>query len=247
MDTKVTYIFHSCFAVEDDYVVVVFDYWRDHPDGRLGRLLKGTNKPIYFVASHFHADHYSSRMFEYADREAGARFLLSYDVVRRKHVQQNRITDTLRPGHMYSDEYLTLHAFRSTDIGVSVALTLPGGATIFHAGDLNTWYFSDPNDKHLQTTLHQMEGMYMSVLDEIKLVYPRFDHVMFPVDPRLEDELLRGAFQWLRHIETANFYPMHFWRQYDVMAENVQQLTDLFPATCFHLPPDSEGPELPQV
>lgn len=30
---KLTYIFHSCFMLETEQCVLIFDYWKDSPDG----------------------------------------------------------------------------------------------------------------------------------------------------------------------------------------------------------------------
>lgn len=49
---KLTYIFHSGFAVETQSCVLVFDYWMDPADCMPVILSKG--KPVYVLVSHFH-------------------------------------------------------------------------------------------------------------------------------------------------------------------------------------------------
>ena len=44
------------------------------------------------------------------------------------------------------------------------------------------------------------------------------DHLhvaMFPIDPRLGKEYMRGAKQFVSRIHTAYFFPMHFGEQYE--------------------------------
>ena len=55
---KLTYIFHSGFAVETQSCVLVFDYWMDPADCMPVILSKG--KPVYVLVSHFHDDDYSA-------------------------------------------------------------------------------------------------------------------------------------------------------------------------------------------
>lgn len=54
---KLTYIFHSGFAVETQSCVLVFDYWMDPADCMPVILSNG--KPVYVLVSHFHEDHFS--------------------------------------------------------------------------------------------------------------------------------------------------------------------------------------------
>ena len=45
---KLTYIFHSCFVVETQSCVLVFDYWMDPADCLPEILSKG--KPVYVLS-----------------------------------------------------------------------------------------------------------------------------------------------------------------------------------------------------
>ena len=60
---KLTYIFHSGFAVETQSCVLVFDYWMDPADCMPVILSKG--KPVYVLVSHFHEDHFSREIFSW--------------------------------------------------------------------------------------------------------------------------------------------------------------------------------------
>ena len=37
---------------------------------------------------------------------------------------------------------------------------------------------------------------------------------MFPIDPRLGTEYMRGGKQFIEAIQTSTFIPMHFWNDY---------------------------------
>jgi hypothetical protein len=258
------HIFHSCFVAESATAVVVYDYWRDRNDRRLHRLLAETDKQVYFVVSHFHPDHYNPNILrgtlssaetplrDSKDSMGGNNFvfrkeplyLLSYDVVKHRHVDKDIPAAILRPGHGYDDNNLSLMAYRSTDIGVSTCTILHEGGehtTIFHCGDLNNWYFSDEEEEDtgkLKVSRAQMEGLFLAIVREVKAAYPSLNHLMFPVDPRLGKDMLRGASQWLQKIPVDNFYPMHYWNLYPAMQKGLEQLASQFPNTCFHTPED---------
>lgn len=235
-----TYVFHSCFVAETDTAVVVFDYWHDSPQGVLRHLLDATRKQAYFVVSHVHPDHYSPAALRWAER-LGARCLVSYDVARRLRQGREAVAGVLRPGRAYEDEHLLLRAFRSTDTGVSVGVTFPDGTVCFHCGDLNNWYFDEENvdAARLKVTLRQMEGLFLSVVREVGSAYEAIDHLMFPLDPRLQVHTARGARQWLDRVPVRNFHPMHYWNLYPQMREALLELERQYPSTRFHLPPHS--------
>lgn len=258
----IEYIFHSCFVVESQCAVVVYDYWRDRADGRLHRLLAATEKQVYFVVSHFHPDHYSPAILRWQQGSEAAPdgkavfvlrkapiYLLSYDVVKRRHVDAALVAAVLRPGHGYADGNLSLQAYRSTDIGVSTCATfhheplagLGDGPTVFHCGDLNNWYFpadGSDDEAHLKVSTAQMEGLFLAVVRELQVAHPVMDCLMFPLDPRLGNGMLRGAAQWLSKIAVRHFYPMHYWNLYSDMVRGLHRLAEEYPSTCFHQPED---------
>ena len=139
----------------------------------------------------------------------------------------------MRPGDIYEDEHLRVQAMRSTDVGISTLVTLPGGTTIYHAGDNNNWYFMENADEHIRCTPDEMEGMFLSNMREVRAATKGVDHLMFPVDPRLGSEMLRGACQCLQHLKVKYFYPMHTWERWDEVRKGIAQLRELFPETVF--------------
>jgi hypothetical protein len=55
-----------------------------------------------------------------------------------------------------------------------------------------------------------MEKLYLSTLRDIRKDFSHIDHAMIPVDPRLEQEMLRGLFQFLKTFSVGQLHPMHF-------------------------------------
>ena len=233
---SLTYIAHSCFLLETPLFRLLFDYWHDRSDGLLQRRLALSGTPVYVVASHFHEDHFNPEILSWgADRPLPLHFLLSYDVVKKRRVPKDVPEAVLRPGVAVETPFFRLLPFRSTDVGVSVAVTLPDGTTFFHAGDLNNWFFPE-QPAQMRVSLREMEGLYLSVIRSVKDAFPHIDHLMFPVDPRLGAETLRGVVQLLERIPVRHFYPMHFWERAEELNACLETLSLRFPETCFHRP-----------
>lgn len=211
------YIYHSCFAAVEDDCLIVYDYWRN-PEGRLQGLLEEAErdeKSVYFIVSHFHEDHYNPIVAEWcAERkEEGWHLLPSYDTVKRRRIDKDLPLAILRFGDTHNTPHFTLRVYRSTDVGVSTVVTLRDGTTLFHAGDCNNWYFPSHNNEgaeRVKVTPDQMEKLYLSILRDIRADHPHIDHAMFPIDPRLGQEMLRGAQQLLHTIDIAHLHPMHY-------------------------------------
>ncbi len=209
---RLHYIYHSCFAVEEEECLMVYDYWRD-PAGRLAALLaeaEGREKEVFFLVSHFHEDHYNAQLPDRCMSHERWHLLPSYDTVKRRRIPPEAVLAVLRFGERVETPFFTLQAYRSTDVGVCTVAVLRDGTTLFHAGDCNNWYFPDAESDRVKTTPEQMEKLYLSILRDIRRDHPRIDHAMFPVDPRLGQEMLRGLQQFTAAIEVGQVHPMHY-------------------------------------
>lgn len=203
---KLTYIFHSCFMLETEQCVLIFDYWKDSPEGDVKKMLEHTGKRVYFMASHFHEDHFNTEIIAMNVPNGDKRIILSRDIIRRHRAKETDADVVMRKGDVYNDEYIKIKAFGSTDAGVSFMLETDG-KKIFHAGDLNNWHWEDESTPQ---EVKKMEGDFKAVLRDIKAEYPTVNLAMFPVDPRLGTDFARGARQWLQTIKTTYLAPMHF-------------------------------------
>ena len=213
------YIYHSCFVYSEADMLIVYDYWRD-PEGLLPKFLEEAEreeKAVYFIVSHFHEDHFNPDIVRWCEERMDEQWHLlpSYDTVRRRRIDKALPLSVLRFGETVQTPHFTLQAYRSTDVGVSTVVTLRDSTTLFHAGDCNNWYFPLPTDEqgmssHVKVTPEQMEKLFLSILRDIKADHPSLDHAMFPVDPRLGQEMLRGPLQFLKTIKAHHFHPMHY-------------------------------------
>lgn len=206
MRMTLTYVFHSCFMLETERSIVVSDFWKDSPGGIVRSTLGQTTKQVYFLASHFHADHFNREIFDISVPHGKKVTILSRDIIRRKRAKADEADVILRRGEAYSDDMIRVKAFGSTDSGVSFMLETEG-KTVFHAGDLNNWHWQEESTPQ---EIKKMDGDYKAILRDIKAEYPAVDIVMFPIDPRLGSDFGRGARQWLETIKTGLLVPMHF-------------------------------------
>lgn len=216
----IQYVHHSCYLAEGENAIVVFDYWAD-PQSVLQQKLSTSQKTLYYVVSHFHEDHYNADILNQAD----AKIIISYDTKKRRHVKEDQCLAVLHPDETFEDENVKIVAYKSTDVGLAYILEMEGDVA-FHAGDLNNWYFDEGNEK-LKVSAHEMEGLYLSTIKRIAKDYPKVNHLMFPIDPRLGVHTLRGVCQWLRMIHTKVLYPMHTWEQN--IDDYISQIKDSFP------------------
>lgn len=134
---KLTYIFHSGFALETERCMLVFDYWMD-PSGVMPQLLK-TSKPMYVFSSHFHEDHFNRQIFAWRQTKPDIVYILSKDILKHRRAQKEEADAWLAKGATWSDGLVRVTATGSTDSGVSWIVETDG-KRIFHAGDLNNWY-----------------------------------------------------------------------------------------------------------
>lgn len=216
----VTYVFHSCFAVQTSRCNMVFDYWRD-PASAEPRFIDDLDpeKPLYVFVSHHHKDHFNPEIFGWARRFLRVKYVLSRDAVRAgRHFitpgtlykGPNRVSPDkvaqLEPGGRYADGLVSVEAFGSTDIGCSYMVETDG-RRIFHAGDLNAWIWKDESTPE---EIAEALGSFNRIIDSIAGRTDAFDVAMFPVDPRLGTDFYEGARIFVRRFRVATFLPMHF-------------------------------------
>lgn len=215
---RLVYIYHSGFALEADGFSILIDYFKDsdpYPAKGYVRseLLKRAGT-LYILASHFHPDHFHPEVLKWKEQKPDIKYIFSKDILKRRRAKADDAI-YLKKGDAYQDELLTIKAFGSTDVGISFLIETEG-RRIFHAGDLNNWHWKDESTPQ---EVAEAEGNYLKELDIIAKETSVMDLVMFPVDPRLSTDFMRGAQQFIDRIKTSVFVPMHFWeRPAEVMA-----------------------------
>lgn len=205
---KLIYLYHSGFALLGDDFTLIFDYWKDSEsdgDGILHRELLKRPGRMYVFASHAHADHFNPEVLSWRLQRPDIVYLLSQDIQALHEAEQAEAV-WLKQGDSYSDERLSVHAFGSTDVGISFLVEVDG-RKIFHAGDLNNWHWMDECE---EAEWKGYEHAFLQELQFIRKYTETVDVAMFPVDPRLGKEYMRGPQQFVEMIKTFIFVPMHF-------------------------------------
>lgn len=203
---------------------MIFDYWKDPlstgKDKDYPVFLKEIDpeKKLYVIVSHHHKDHFSRRIFLWAERFKNINFIISSDtyksvsyLFKEEGTYQGikppiNAVHVLEPGETFIDETITIKAFESTDIGNSYGIII-NDLKVFHAGDLNAWLWIDESS---QQEVEESRNAFTRIIQTIKSDFPKFDIVMFPVDSRMGKEYWWGARYFVNNIETSLFIPMHF-------------------------------------
>ncbi len=187
----VTYVYHSGFVVETDGCLLVFDYY-------LGNITLKDKKTLVFV-SHRHGDHFNPQVFNWQQDRTDFSYILSDDIGNYPSHRTHRMA----PCEQLVLGDITIKSFGSTDLGVSYLVHVEG-KTIFHAGDLNWWHWSEsPLDEQ-----QAAEKAFNDVLAKIDNF--AFDLAFFPVDPRLGDHAFCGGLRFIERFQPKVFFPMHF-------------------------------------
>ena len=212
---KLYYIFHSGFAIETKKTILIIDYFQDSNEedeskGIVHEKLLKSDKQIYVLSTHVHADHFNPIVLSWKREIPTIRYIFSSDILEAKKAKPQE-ANYLESGESFKDEFITVEAFGSTDAGVSFLIKVDG-KLLFHAGDLNNWHWRDDSiaEESDKTELH-----YLEELNKIKNRYNALDLVLFPVDQRMKSNYYLGAQQFIESIKTNYFAPMHFTLDYN--------------------------------
>ena len=201
---NITYIHHSSFLVETDRFYYLFDY----EGGPLPEL--NTAKPIFVLSSHGHDDHYNPEIFALLNTSGmgQVRAVLSDDI------EEDEIPDgadalSVAPEKMYDlGPQLKLTTFRSTDLGVAFLIE-DEDRLIYHAGDLNDWYWEGEPDSFNGPMTANYRHQIGLLARKLKGREP--DVAFVVLDPRQEAAYDRGLCYFLENIPAKKVYPMHYW------------------------------------
>jgi L-ascorbate metabolism protein UlaG (beta-lactamase superfamily) len=197
---QVQYIFQSCFVIELESHILLFDYYK----GELPTF--SANKPLYVFVSHSHHDHYNPII--YSIPHPNITYIISNDVDNRGI--------KLGPNEQITVDDVEIQTLLSTDLGIAFVI-LVEGRYIYHAGDLHWWHWiGEPEeDNTYQKQTFQRE------INKIKHV--PFTIMMTPLDPRLKEATSWGMEYILNNVTTTYIFPMHFFTKIKGMNTYIQQ------------------------
>ena len=197
---RIVFIHHSAFFAELEKTVFLFDYY----EGKLPAVPAG--KTLIVLSSHSHSDHFGPGLFRALSACPEARYVLSSDIPVRAVPREVRGNCTfVSPGdHLElpaGDGTAAIDVYRSNDQGCAFRVRCEG-KVIYHAGDLNNWYWDgDAEDLELgeqyREELRKMAGLPADI-------------AFVPLDPRLKDPYL-GMQEYMETVGAEKVFPMHCW------------------------------------
>lgn len=207
---KIYYIYHSCFVVEDEKNILIFDYYKTpkKSDSKIDILdfVKRKDKQVYIFASHIHYDHFNPEILNWYELNNDIKYIFSSDI---KTNLKNLDITFLEENQEKKILDINIKTYGSTDEGVSFWIELKE-KVLFYAGDLNWWAWTDD-------TLEEekyMKDKFQEIIKDIENNNRRIDIAFFPVDPRLEENMYKGGEYFINKLEPKYFVPMHFDKGY---------------------------------
>lgn len=229
---QITFIHHSCFLVEVDDKVLIFDYFDGnsvdgwHFKGKLPEYTSDTR--IYMFASHSHKDHYNLDILRMTEQYENIKFIFSKDIrVSPNFLKKHGFSPDIRncitfvsPDHHYELDDIEITTLRSTDSGVAFYVT-SNGVSLFHAGDLYDWKWDGAGDL--------INGrMTRNYRHEIKKLKDKPINIAFvPMDPRLKEYQFEGFEYFIKNTDAEFVFPMHMWQDYSGIRTFKKRLTNI--------------------
>ena len=159
------YISHGGFTGEVGDKFLVFDYYKGDIN------LKG--KYIYVFSTHDHGDHYNPKILDWKKDFQNIHYIFSNDI----NVEEAENITHMGPYKEKTIDDIKIKTFGSTDKGVSFLVSVDG-INIFHAGDLNWWYWDDDTEKEKI----DMENSFKKKVQRLRDHKLDIDIAFFPVE-----------------------------------------------------------------
>lgn len=198
---KITYIHHSCFSVELDKCILLFDYFK----GKLPEFNK--DKKLYIFSSHSHYDHFDKSIFKIEKSNPNVTYILSNDI--NAHKADNRIF--IGANERLSLDNMEVRTLESSDLGVAFIVKIEN-KTIYHAGDLNWWHWEGENSPEQN---EEAANLFKRSINKIK--NENIDIAFLPLDSRQGEQYYLGFDYFMKNTNTKAAFPMHFWRTYSLV------------------------------
>ena len=219
----ITFVHHSCFVVETDERVMIFDYFKKgnmHGYEFTGELPEfDPNKKIDVFASHFHQDHFDLEILRWADQYKNISYILSKDIkLSNRYLEKNGIPAKVKEkitfvtyGKHYKIDGMEIRTLRSTDVGVAYLIHAEGKC-YYHGGDLNLWKWEGAgelvNGKESRAYRYEINKLR----DEL------IDVAFVPVDSRQKQYATEGLKYFMENVNAKVIFPMHMWQDYSPIA-----------------------------
>lgn len=215
------HLVHSTFALIEDKQVLVFDYWLDE-ETALPRSLESGIFPadafkdanVSVFSSHKHGDHFSPIIFEWRKSIPNIRYILSSDIAKKYEADD---VIRMKPHDELHLNDLYIKTLKSTDAGVAFLIKWQG-KTIYFAGDLHLWLWSEET-KNWNSNMKARFEAEMALLENESI-----DIAFIPFDIRQKEHAPDGMKWFMSHIKTKQVFAMHFGHEYRESANQISSL-----------------------
>lgn len=204
--TKITYLDHSGFMVQDDKVLMVFDYYRDPAHKVIKTLEHHPELDVVFFVSHAHREHFNHEIFNLGQNHKRL-YIISNDVHDRD-ANLDLPINWMSPGDRLEDQLggLKIHAFGTTGHGCSFVVTTADGKTIFHAGELGEPLSHNDN---APSDIRKYNERFKTAINRIAEEQPAVDLAMMAVSTVDGPDFAAGATHFIQTVKVGSFVPYH--------------------------------------
>ena len=206
-DIAIEYLGGSGFLVSLGDTGLLFDASETGPDKRSlpSKETLAAFEKLYVFVSHHHDDHFSPTIYDLCGEKAT--YILGFDIPEPHRGVR------MAPGDERGFGALTVHAYGSTDEGVSFYVNF-AGITLFHAGDLNFWHWRE------ESTVKEIEEADDAFRQAVEpIAREKIDLAFFPVDARQGLMYDAGANYFIMCVKPRLLIPMHFWGRAEIAME----------------------------
>ncbi len=204
MEVKITYLYHSCFSLEVNGDVLLFDYPGSSVEKRVEERFKDqlSGKKLYVFISHAHGDHFSPDVVKFSQNAEKTHFILSSDVFFTPSLGPDDELIEAHPDSTYAVDDLSIKTFESNDAGV--AFLIRSGSidlNVYFGGDLAKWNWPEWSKKKREK--------HVEVFDEVveALTKEKIDIAFSNMDERLPS--WAGPIEFIERVKPRYFVPIH--------------------------------------
>lgn len=240
---KITFLGHSGFLVELEREYLLFDYFQgsipqlaaekplyvfashkhqDHFNPAIFKLAEKYPKVQYILSYDIKLKPWNLKKWGIGPETQEQAANIQDTKIKNtkiKDIKIKNITDqilSVRADTVYQAGDLEITTLKSTDEGVAF-LVKAEGRTIYHAGDLNWWYWEEESKQWN----NNMTADFKRQMN--KLTGMSIDFAFLPLDPRQEQHYCLGFDYMLKTASVRNAFPMHMWGDFSVIKRWIQE------------------------
>ncbi len=231
MKVQITYLYHSCFTLQVDKKVLLFDYPNRSIDSTLDEKIRSIvqGSELYIFISHAHGDHFSPNVTKFSTFAEETHHVASNDVPKKTIINKtgcrrnNNTFTQVDPDRNYKIKNLQFKTFKSNDAGVAFFIDLRG-KKIYYGGDLAKWNWPEWSEEKVSEHVKAFED----VINELK--NEDVDIAFSNMDERLPS--WAGPVEFIEKVQPRYFVPMHTFGNEewidDLVNEEIKAKSEIF-------------------